>query len=114
MLNDLDDVGFTIHANAVNKGFYDPIDRMDEQDVLIFELKQLAMLHSEVTEVLEALRKSKGPDVVADEMADIFIRLVDLYSFLRRRGEVDKPLSEAIKAKTQINTERPRLHGVRA
>ena len=114
MLNDLDDVGFTIHANAVAKGFYDPIDRMDEQDVLIFELKQLAMLHSEVTEVLEALRKNKGPDVVADEMADIFIRLVDLYSFLRRRGEVDKPLSEAVKAKTKINTERPRLHGVRA
>lgn len=114
MLNDLDDVGFTIHMNAREKGFYDPVERMDEKDVLIFELKQLAMLHSEVTEVLEALRKNKGPDVVADEMADVFIRLVDLYSFLQSRGEVDKTLSEAIKNKTQINTERPRMHGVLA
>ena len=114
MLNDLDDVGFTIHANAISKGFYDPVDRMEEQDILIFELKQLSMIHSEVTEVLEALRKNKGPSAVADEMADIFIRLVDLYSFFRRRGKVDKSLSEAVTFKMNVNTERERMHGVLA
>jgi len=114
MLNDLDDVGFTIHANAVEKGFYDPLSRLDEQDYIIFYLKQLAMIHSEVTEVLECLRKSKGPEAVADEMADIFIRLVDLYSLLRLKGEVDKPLSEAVLSKMGVNSSRPRLHGVKA
>ena len=114
MINDLEDVGFTIHSNAIDKGFYDPVGRMEEQDILIFELKQLSMIHSEVTEVLEALRKNKGPATVADEMADIFIRLVDLYSFFRRRGKVDKPLAEAVTFKMNANIERERMHGVLA
>ena len=114
MLNDLDDVGFTIHANAVEKGFYAPLERLDEEDYIIFYLKQLAMIHSEVSEVLEALRKSKGADVVADEMADIFIRLVDLYSLLRRTGEVNVPLAEAITKKMNVNVTRPKMHGVLA
>jgi NTP pyrophosphatase (non-canonical NTP hydrolase) len=114
VLNDLDDVGFTIHANAVEKGFYEPLSRLDEEDYIIFYLKQLAMIHSEVSEVLEALRKAKGPDAVADEMADILIRLVDLYSLLRRTGEVKITLAEAVARKTNINKDRPKMHGVLA
>jgi len=111
---DLDYAAHVIHSNAIEKGFYDPVDRMDEQDIIIFELKQLAMIHSEVTEVLEALRKKKGAREVSEEMADIFIRLVDLYSFLLKRGEVDRPLSEAILEKIDINSNRPKMHGVLA
>lgn len=111
---DLDYAAHVIHSNAIEKGFYDPVQRMDEQDVIIFEIKQLAMIHSEVTEVLEALRKKKGAREVSEEMADIFIRLVDLYSFLLKRGEVDRTLSEAILAKIDVNSNRPKMHGVLA
>ena len=114
MLNDLDQIGSIIHANAVEKGFYDPVHRMDQQDIIIFELKQLAMIHSEVTEVLEALRKDKGPDVVSEEMADIFIRLMDLHSFMELQGHVNQKMSEAVLKKISVNSDRPMLHGVKA
>jgi NTP pyrophosphatase (non-canonical NTP hydrolase) len=114
MLNDLDDVGFTIHSNAVAKGFYESLERMEEQDFILFKLKQLAMIHSEVTEVLEALRKNKGADVVADEMADIFIRLMDLYSFMRLNNDVDKSMAQAVREKMNLNSDRPKMHGVLA
>jgi len=72
------------------------------------------MIHSEVTEVLEALRKNKGADVVADEMADIFIRLMDLYSFMRLNNDVDKSMAQAVREKMNLNSDRPKMHGVLA
>ena len=81
-LTDLDDLAHTLHANAKEKGFYEPLENMDEKDHVIFYLKQLAMIHSEVTEVLEAIRKDKGSNLVVEELADIIIRVLAFWAFL--------------------------------
>lgn len=110
----LEDVAYTVHDNAVEKGFWEPIMRMEYDDRIIFYLKQLAMIHSEVSETLEAIRKDKGESVVVEEMADIIIRLLDLWAGMDKLGDVETTLTEALESKIGINRERPRLHGVKA
>lgn len=110
----LEELAFGIHSNAIDKGFWKPLERMDSQDRIIFYLKQLAMVHSEVSEVLEAIRKEKGETVVVEEMADIVIRLLDLWCGMHRNGDVRTLLSVAINNKLNYNAERPEMHGVLA
>ena len=43
-----------IHETSVEKGFWEP---NNEDTHTIFYLKQIAMIHSECSEVLEAIRK---------------------------------------------------------
>ena len=113
-LNDLDDLAHTLHARAKEKGFYTPLDFMEPTDYIIFYLKQLAMIHSEVTEVLEAIRKDKGNEVVVEELADILIRVLDFWAFLNETGYTKKKLSDALNEKIAVNEERPHMHGVLA
>jgi NTP pyrophosphatase (non-canonical NTP hydrolase) len=114
-----------IHANAKRKGFWSTIETLDlirsagvirkkEYDSKTFEFyaKQCMMLVSEVTELMEALRKEKGQHEVESEAADIFIRLADLYEGLRTHGLADKTLSEAVSEKVVVNGARPAKHGV--
>jgi NTP pyrophosphatase (non-canonical NTP hydrolase) len=114
-----------IHANAVRKEFWNTLDVLDASrggglitreyyDTRAFEFyaKQCMMLVSEVTELMEALRKNKGQHEVESEAADIFIRLADLYEGLRTHGLADKTLNEAISEKVVINGSRPAKHGV--
>lgn len=107
----LEELAFAIHSNAVDKGFWEP---NTPENHTVFYLKQLAMIHSEVSETLEAIRKEKGEDIVVEEMADILIRLLDLWAGMQRDGEIRTTLTNALLAKIQVNTERPRLHGVLA
>ena len=102
-----DDLAVELHANAVDKGFWP--EEVDE----IFVTKQLMMIVSEAVEVMEAIRKDKGGEEVADEMADIIIRTLDLYAGLLDHGYTSVSLDYAITKKTRFNTERPRKHGVR-
>ena len=113
-LTDLDDLAHTLHARAKKKGFYEPMENMEEKDYVIFYLKQLAMIHSEVSEVLEAIRKDKGDDVVVEELADILIRVLDFWAFLNVTGYTKKRLSDALNEKIAVNEERPHMHGVLA
>lgn len=108
----LDEVSKDIHKNAVEKGFWDYMYPEPKADPFIFYCKQLAMIHSEVTETLEALRKSKGQDQVVEELADILIRVFDLYEGLRFNGDVSDSLHEVLEKKMGINKDRPRMHGV--
>lgn len=109
-----------IHENAKLKGFYD-------KEVNIGE--RLALIHSEVSEALEADRKGKytNPDVFnslenydlifkqffedtikdtfEDEMADIVIRVLDLCAYKNINIEAH------IKAKIIYNISRPHKHG---
>jgi NTP pyrophosphatase (non-canonical NTP hydrolase) len=96
-----------IHKTAIEKGFW-PKDVDD-----IFIAKQLMMIVSETVEVLEAIRKDKGKQEVADEMADIVIRTLDLYQGLRDNGYVDGDLQTALNKKTDYNKSRPERHGVK-
>jgi NTP pyrophosphatase (non-canonical NTP hydrolase) len=114
MLNDLDDVAFTLNAHAREKGFWAPLDRMDKQDHIIFYLKQLQMINTEVSEVTEALRKSKGDAEVVEEMADILVRLLDLWGGMATQGDTHESLQKHFQAKVAKNVDRPKMHGVLA
>ena len=103
----LDDMAMQLHETAVQKGFW-PEDVDD-----IFITKQLMMIVSEAVEVMEAIRKDKGEDQVADEMADIIIRTLDLYAGLVDNGYTTVSLDYALEKKANINKDRPERHGVR-
>ncbi len=101
----LDALAATIHQTAVEKGFWEGEVTHDKIG------NKLALVHSEVTEVLEAIRKSKGSESVVEEMADIVIRLLDLYAAMRDENMIEHSLDEILDKKLNINKERPRLHG---
>lgn len=109
----LDDWAADLHETAVEKGFWSIMDGATQEQKDIFITKQLMMIVSETVEVMEAIRKSKGTDEVADEMADIVIRTLDLYEGLREHGYVDKDLQTAFNNKVTINQSRPERHGVK-
>ena len=113
-LNDMDDLAHTLHAHAKRQGFYEPYDNMDEADHVVFHLKQLAMIHSEVTEVLEAIRKEQGDEKVVEELADIMIRVLDFWAFLNKTGYTKRSLSNALNKKVEANKQREWRHGVLA
>jgi len=107
----LDDLAAELHKTAVEKGFWEPLFRMNDEDNFIFYAKQIAMIHSEATEVLEAIRKNKGEDQIVEELADILIRTLDLYNAMYNQGDVTTSLHKTVKSKAKVNKDRPRLHG---
>lgn len=109
-----DEVSKHLHEVAIEKGFWSPIAKPSSQeDVDIFMTKQLMMIVSEAVEVMEAIRKSKGPEAIADEMADILIRTFDLYAGLVEQEYTNVSLDEAFEKKTAFNKSRPEKHGVK-
>ena len=94
-----------LHESARQKGFWDGEYTNDKIG------NKLALVHSEVTEVLEAIRKSKGSEHIVEEIADIIIRILDVYAAMRNEEQVLHSLDEILEKKININKERPRLHG---
>lgn len=107
----LDEWAKDIHNNAVEKGFWEP---NNDDTHVIFYLKQIAMIHSECSEVLEAIRKNKGDDKVVEELADIIIRTLDLYWGLVEDGYTGYSIQGIMEEKTAYNRERDMMHGVLA
>jgi NTP pyrophosphatase (non-canonical NTP hydrolase) len=101
----LDVLSAILHETAIEKGFWDNPKNFD-----VFGNK-LALVHSEVTEVLEAIRKNKGSEEIVEEMVDILIRTLDLYASMRNAGFVTHSLDEILFKKMEINKARPALHG---
>lgn len=101
----LHDVSKTIKESNEANGWYDkPIDAG----------AYVALIHSECSELLEALRHDgmesdhlPGITAAAEELADIVIRVLD---FAYRFG-YDQELSTAIIEKLQYNTTRGYRHG---
>lgn len=109
---ELDRLAMELNATARAKGFWEDFD---PERPFVFYAKQIAMIHSEATEVLEAIRKDKGEHEVVEELADLIIRTLDLFEGLRITGEIsmDASLERAVHEKSAINLGRPRKHGVR-
>ena len=101
----LDALAAMLHETAREKGFWDGEYSHDKIG------NKLALVHSEVTEVLEAIRKSKVSEQVVEEMADVIIRLLDVYAAMRNEEQILHSLDEILEAKINKNKERPRLHG---
>jgi NTP pyrophosphatase (non-canonical NTP hydrolase) len=101
----LDVLSALLHETAIEKGFWDKPKNFD-----VFGNK-LALIHSEVTEVLEAVRKKRGSEEIVEEMVDILIRTLDLYASMRNGGFVEHSLDEVLFKKMEKNKVRPRLHG---
>ncbi len=124
----LDATAALVHETAREKGFWPERYYLVDTKVLHSVVEQggkgrilkvseeaictkLALIHSEVTEILEAVRKDKGKEAVLEEMADVHIRLLDLYAALRNTEQVDGSLDEVVQSKMRKNSNRPRLHG---
>ena len=103
----LDDLAMELHNVAKEKGFWP--EEVDD----IFIAKQCMMIVSEVTELMEAIRKDKGEQEIAMETADILIRTLDLYAGLVHNDYTTVSLDYALKEKIEINKARPEKHGVR-
>jgi NTP pyrophosphatase (non-canonical NTP hydrolase) len=102
----LDGIAADIHKTAVEKQFW------TEQTVTMDQIgAKLALVHSEVTEVLEALRKNKGSYEVVSEMADVMIRLLDLFAALKSAGIVEHDIDDCMAHKMAKNKARPPKHG---
>ena len=122
---EINEISSQIHANAVEKGFWDGTETFNSDQLC----KRLLLIISEVTEAMEADRKNKYckqekaggtyledrhfiknfeeniKDTLEDELADATIRIFDL----AKKMNID--LESHIKAKHRYNTTRPRMHG---
>lgn len=104
------------HENALSKGFWDDYNRIafDPKDKIeetyLDNLNnnaiatRLALIHSEVSEALEALRKDDA-DNFAEELADVVIRVADL------AGGLEIDLEGEIERKMEKNKARGYKHG---
>jgi NTP pyrophosphatase (non-canonical NTP hydrolase) len=84
-----------IHKNAKAHGWWDCKRSIPEL---------LCLIHSEVSEALEAYRKMDW-DNLAEELADIIIRVFDMAESL------DIEIEKEILRKHEINKKRPYRHG---
>jgi len=90
------------YAWNAHQGFWDSSNKGEK----------IALMHSELSEMFEAVRKHNGPSehipeftAEEEELADLFIRGIDY------AGAFNLRLAQAIVAKMDFNLSRPYKHG---
>lgn len=127
-LNDLRDLAY---ENAKSKGFHESTPEVTAEGWLANDAMKMALIHSEVSEALEALREGfaptalyyieddgwvvdeerdecgnlNKPEGVPAELADVIIRVLDYC------GSREIDIAEAVRRKVAYNATRPALHG---
>lgn len=87
---------------AETHGFHEgPEEGVDERS----RAKVLALIHSEVSEALEADRNNEGIEAYSEELADIVIRVMD------HAACEDMDLETVIEEKMEKNRQREYKHG---
>ena len=103
----LDEAAYTIHANAVAKGFWTEKDGEDQVNQI---LAKMMLIDTEVSELADAYVKQRGEAEIKKEMADILIRLLDLFEAMRSYGIVSGRLEDVVDEKIKFNALRPPKH----
>lgn len=100
------------HRDMTERGFW---AHLDETDTRSYLPEKLALVHSEVSEVLDADRKIENNYerqlASMEECADIILRVLDLAYPLSGNGYLS--LGEIIVAKQAASYQRGHLHGKR-
>lgn len=95
---------YQVHSDNARKGFWEEGQEKNKGEVL-------ALIHSEISEALEALRKDKNDSHlrhrkgVEVELADAVIRIFDMC------GAYGYDLGGALFEKLEFNKSRPHKHG---
>lgn len=121
-ISSLTELAKQAHANSAAKGFWEAHavirdlviqHRPDllQQYVVQWKLSRFGLIHSEVSEGTEGVRKGLVDDhlphrsMEVAELADTVIRIMDY------AGAYELPLAQVILEKMSYNTRRARLHG---